>query len=178
MSKVSALNDLPPRSTVPCGTCSACCRGGEVIALFPEKGDDPSLYPEDALELVRLPRLSGRAIDREHKPSVDYRLAFKRKPDGVCIFLKHGRCSIWATAPAVCRVFDCRDFFRKLGREARQAGLRTGQLRRDVLDAGRKRLHSLDEETRNEQGAMRNDGGGLPCQEQGTSNGVADHPRT
>lgn len=148
-----------------------------MIALFPEKGDDPSLYPDEALELVRVPRLSGRAVDREFKPSVDYRLAFKRKPDGVCMFLKHGRCSIWAKAPAVCRVFDCRDFFRKLGREARQVGLKTGQLRRDVLNAGRKRLHTLEEGERNEQVSMLHDGGGSSDESEGASGGGTNDPR-
>jgi Putative zinc- or iron-chelating domain len=31
-----------------------------------------------------------------------------RKPDGSCVYLEGGRCSIYADRPAACRVYDCR----------------------------------------------------------------------
>jgi len=36
-----------------------------------------------------------------------------RKPNGDCIYLIDGKCSIHGRAPKVCRDFDCRDLVRK-----------------------------------------------------------------
>jgi hypothetical protein len=131
----NALTDAAPingrldRAVVPCGGCTACCRR-DLIALFPEHGDDVASYEtEPAVD----PR-NGREVT-----------VLKRRPDGACIYLGEDGCTIHARAPAICRVFDCRRFYLRLSRVSRRAGLRTGLLGRDVIEAGRERLKTLPE---------------------------------
>jgi Fe-S-cluster containining protein len=79
-------------SDVPCNGCTACCHG--TIVLHPALGDDP------------------RKFDAVFVEGIGYRL--RRKPDGSCIYLREGGCSIWPNTPGVCRAFDCREYV-KLG---------------------------------------------------------------
>lgn len=69
-------------TTVPCGTCVECCK----CLVFPakEKGDDPSLYDLDEDGYI------------------------KQTPEGWCIYLKDGKCSVYDKRPFLCRVYDCR----------------------------------------------------------------------
>ncbi len=75
-----------------CGSCSACCRG-ELIYLFPQ--DD----------------LTGLDVDpdREVVNPVTGNLhrVLRQKPNGDCIHLEAGKCSVYERRPAVCRTFDC-----------------------------------------------------------------------
>jgi Fe-S-cluster containining protein len=76
--------------SVPCNGCTACCHGP--VILHPALGDD------------------HRKFDAEWIEGVGYRL--KRNPDGSCVYLREGGCSIWPNTPGVCRAFDCRDYVR------------------------------------------------------------------
>jgi hypothetical protein len=117
------------RSTVPCNGCRACCQG-ELLILHPELGDVPASYLHEA---VAHP-LTG-------KPA----LALQHKPNGDCIYLGETGCTIHHRAPAICREFDCRKFFLGLGdRAARRRLLKQGMVTKDVVEAGRSRLASLD----------------------------------
>lgn len=82
-------------ATVPCGTCTLCCKS-EAIILHPEDGDDPANY---------------ETIVVEH-PLYKDRPVFMIKPrDGggtACRYLGPFGCSIYAKRPVLCRGFDCR----------------------------------------------------------------------
>jgi len=78
------------QSDVPCNGCTACCHGP--IVLHPSLGDDPSHYATELIE--------------------GFGLILRRNPDGSCIYLTKGGCSIWPNRPGVCRAFDCRAYAR------------------------------------------------------------------
>ncbi len=117
-------------ASVPCNGCTACCRN-ELLFLHPEMGD----RAEDFDTMPAINPLTG-------KPG----LALAQKPNGDCKYLGEGGCTIHGRAPAICREFDCRRFFLKLGgRVERRQLLKTGLVTKDVYEAGRKRLHTLPE---------------------------------
>jgi Fe-S-cluster containining protein len=74
---------------VPCGSCHDCCTGNELVVMTPH--DDASKYETETI------RLNGAVL-----------LVLKRKPNGDCIYLDAGRCSIHGDQPHVCKIFDCR----------------------------------------------------------------------
>lgn len=75
-------------STVPCGACNACCRNPHLVAdLTPEEVKD---YP-DAVE-------------------VDGEWRLPKRPNGECVHLTDGRCSIYDRRPVSCRSYDCRRY--------------------------------------------------------------------
>ena len=115
-----------PRSNVPCGSCSLCCRA-DVIMLMPEEGDDVASYEHNITTLAG----TSRAV-------------VKKGDDGNCIYLKSGRCSIWDRAPAICRVFDCRGWYLSKTRPERRRLVKQGIADQAVFDAGRERLPSLE----------------------------------
>lgn len=112
------------RAIVPCGTCRACCKY-ELVALYPEDGDDVDSYQHDSVTLH-----TGESI-----------VILKRKPNGDCIYLdaEHG-CTIHDRAPIVCQAFDCRGYFLKYDRQTRRLLSRRSPHTKEVFEAGRKRL--------------------------------------
>lgn len=113
---------------VICGTCTACCRG-EAIILQP--GDNPLLYRTVP---VRDP-VSGRQTQR-----------IPNGPDGACIYLGEGGCTIYEKRPLLCRMFSCVGFVRgrleaaskRERKELKQTG--GGYWAGEVWDAGMERL--------------------------------------
>lgn len=115
-------------SAVPCNGCIACCKH-DLIVIHPEEGDDASTY--ETMQVIN--PITGAPA-----------LALKRQANGWCIYLTEGGCSIHGRAPAICREFDCRLAFLKLGgRTQRRQLLKAGMISKDVLDAGRKRMDTL-----------------------------------
>jgi hypothetical protein len=112
---------------VPCGGCHHCCRS-EVIALLPEAGDDLSRYDHDVIEL----------------PDQGPVAVLKHKPNGDCVYLDDTGCSIHDHAPHICRIFDCRVWYRGHNRNKRRQMIATSPLTQQVFSAGRERLHTLD----------------------------------
>lgn len=117
-------------TSVPCNGCTACCKN-DLIVLHPEIGDDPSTY----ITMAAVNPLTGQTC-----------LALQQKPEGGCIYLGETGCTIHDRAPAICREFDCRRSFLKLGdRTMRRRLLKAGIIDKEVLEAGRKRLDTLPE---------------------------------
>jgi len=115
-------------TNVPCNGCTACCRN-ELLVLHPEMGDRAVDY---LTQEVTNP-ITGKRC-----------LALQQKPNGDCIYLGENGCTIHGRAPAICREFDCRRFFLRLGgRNERRQILKTGLVTKDVYEAGRKRLNTL-----------------------------------
>lgn len=105
---------------VPCNGCTQCCRYG-LIFLDPDRDDVASYETMTGID----PR-TGR-----DQPML------KHKPDGSCVYLGDGGCTIHARAPAVCREFDCRSFYLSLTRAERRAA---NGIHKDVLAEGKARL--------------------------------------
>jgi len=78
---------------VPCNGCTLCCRG-DMVRLLP--GDFPSEY------------------QTEPHPLFPGQLMLAHKPNGNCVYLGKGGCTIHETKPIMCRTFDCRNIARAL----------------------------------------------------------------
>jgi Fe-S-cluster containining protein len=111
--------DLAP-SSVPCGTCAACCRGD--ILLMP--GDDASLY---------------ETVDVAHPVTGEATKRLAQRENGECVYKADG-CSVYETRPVICKAFDCRRFaasFDKVSEPEQRTILHF--IHQDVIDAGRQR---------------------------------------
>lgn len=122
---------MRPTATVPCGSCTLCCKS-EAIILHPEHGDDPGNYETVAIEHPLKPGLPVYMI----KPRDDGSL--------VCRYLGPFGCSIHAKRPTICREFDCRGLARREP-EIRAKLKATGQLdmlsgMQPLIDRGRQLL--------------------------------------
>jgi uncharacterized protein len=113
---------------VPCNGCHHCCRS-ELIVLMPDEGDDLSRYEH---EIVALPGQEPLAV-------------LKHRPNGDCVYLDESGCTIHGHAPMICRTFDCRHWCRGHTRAERRKMIAGSPLTRHVFNAGRDRLHTLDE---------------------------------
>jgi hypothetical protein len=115
-------------ANVPCNGCTACCQQ-DLIMLHPECGDVKEEYD---------------CYEQENPVTGKPGWALKRKPNGSCIYLGEGGCTIHGRAPAICREFDCRRLFLDLGdRASRRRAVAQGIVHKDVLKAGQDRLNTL-----------------------------------
>jgi Fe-S-cluster containining protein len=126
---MTMLPGLPHGTTkVACGSCRKCCKGQQLIMLVED--DEPSAY--DCYEF---------------KPG---HYALKRKPNGDCVYLGPGGCTIWGRHPTVCKVFDCAAFVARMDQGAFDGvGPRIDN---ETVKEGRKRLAERAELLRRDQG--------------------------
>lgn len=122
------VEDVLKDQPLACGACNKCCRKKPGILLFPEIGDDPSVYG-DNVEMV------------------DDRYILKTKSNGDCIYLdlKTG-CTNYENRPTVCRTYDCRsDYIQWIAkpRTERRAMMKKGLLNQGVQKEGRSRLKAI-----------------------------------
>lgn len=122
------IDSIVRNHPLACGACNKCCRKNPGVLLFPELGDDPSLYDTYA-ELV------------------DGRQLVKAKPNGDCTYLDLEKgCTIYEKRPRVCRSYDCRsDYITWVAhpREERRALMKSGRLNSGVQKEGRLRLKKI-----------------------------------
>lgn len=114
---------------VACGSCTRCCKN-QVVPLIPERGDDPSKYEHKSE--VTDPR-TGETF-----------FVLKWDSAGVCMYLDRqaNRCTIHATAPAICRNFSCVSVFlasQAYGRNERRHLIQKGHFDRGILNEGKAR---------------------------------------
>ncbi len=119
---------------VPCGSCQACCKA-QWVFLNPAAGDVVELY--DTVEVIDSKTLAPAR-------------ALAHKPNGDCIYLEVGGCRIHARAPAICRAFDCRVYYRGMmakARTERKREIRDEPTVKEMFAIGREmeRCHPLDE---------------------------------
>ena len=113
-----------PRADVPCAGCRRCCTNNSIVMLLEQEGDVLAAYEH---EIVDLPGAGRGPI-------------LKRKPNGDCIYLGAHGCTIHDRAPAVCKVFDCRDAylnFLSYPRADRRRMIRDGMIDPDIFERGR-----------------------------------------
>src|ERR1700722_153548 len=83
-------------TTVPCGTCTACCRSSMFIHI----------KPEEARTLRRIPK--ALLFPAPGLPKGNVLMGYNDK--GHCPMLAGNRCSIYEDRPETCRNYDCRVF--------------------------------------------------------------------
>jgi hypothetical protein len=91
---------------VPCGGCTSCCTHHEKVLLT--DGDDPARY-EGNIQWIRL----------SSDPEGMSRLALTHKPNGDCVYLGENGCTIYPDRPHICRIFDCREVYRRFMQQPR-----------------------------------------------------------
>lgn len=67
-------------------------------------------------------------------------IAIELTPEGNCVYLGEGGCTIHDRAPVICRVFDCRRFAMNIGNRADR---RRAAAQSEVVRAGLARKHTL-----------------------------------
>ena len=116
-------------SELKCDGCRACYMN-DALFLHPECGDSPEEYET----VGAINPLTGKK---------QFMLA--HKPNGECVYLGESGCTIYERRPAICREFDCRKMFKRFDRDTRRLMVRKGLASKAVMDAGRKRLRTLEE---------------------------------
>lgn len=82
---------MTERAQVACGSCTLCCRSGELILLT---ADDIS--PPGKPYLVQQIEHGGKSV-----------FALAQLPGGACVYVSPDGCRIHDHAPAICKAFDC-----------------------------------------------------------------------
>ena len=80
---------------VPCGSCTACCRSGQLIPVGADEAD--ALAHISPHHLAPMPGESGTFV-------------LTHDPSGRCSQLLADRCSVYEHRPKACRNYDCRIF--------------------------------------------------------------------
>lgn len=88
-------------SDVPCGTCTACCRSSQFVHIEPDETETLALIPPELL------------FPAPGQPPGHLVMGYDQ--DGCCPMLVDDACTIYASRPRTCRVYDCR-LFAALGR--------------------------------------------------------------
>jgi Fe-S-cluster containining protein len=83
-------------TTVPCGSCTACCTSAYFVHVAPDETDT----------LRHIPR--ALLFPAPGSPPGHVVLGYDER--GHCPMLKDGACSIYADRPRICRAYDCRVF--------------------------------------------------------------------
>ncbi len=114
---------FPTEKPVNCSGCFACCTDEWI---FLGDNDDPEQYYTQPA-----PPESGR------------KYALAQKPNGDCIYLTQGKCGNYENRPEVCRDYDCRIAFLLWPRKTQERMIAEGTLRREQMQAGKKRQWTL-----------------------------------
>jgi uncharacterized protein len=83
-------------ATVPCGSCTACCRSSQFVHVGPDEVD----------ALAHIPR--ALLFPAPRMPKGHVLMGFNER--GECPMLIDDRCSIYEHRPRTCRTYDCRVF--------------------------------------------------------------------
>lgn len=98
-----------------------CCKN-EAVYLFPEQGDDPSVFKTKE---VKNP-ITGRAG-----------LQLLQQPNGDCIHLVDGNCEVWGQHPVMCRTFSCARYYASKTRAERRRIEKTLPGGKEIFARGR-----------------------------------------
>ncbi len=65
------------------------------------------------------------------------------QPNGDCIFLRKGKCAVYAYRPSVCQNFDCRRIVHTSTAEQRRQSVEGKVFSQEIIDAGMERHPTL-----------------------------------
>ncbi|MGA9139290.1 MAG: YkgJ family cysteine cluster protein [Methanocella sp.] len=89
-----------------CAKCAKCCRGAfgdNTVTVFPgEIRTIMAATGKEWLDVVE-PEEDGDEDDYGNRQAFEW--ALRKKPDGDCIFLEEGRCTIYGARPFICRTY-------------------------------------------------------------------------
>lgn len=107
-------------ANVPCNGCRACCKQDRIV------------LKEAEASAFRWHFEGGQKV-------------LDRKENGECVYLTPEGCAVHAAPPDVCRRFDCRVLFLLTPKDKRRIRIEQNPTMKDVYEAGKKRLSTLDE---------------------------------
>jgi Fe-S-cluster containining protein len=89
-----------------CAKCAKCCRGAfgdNTVTVFP--GEIRAIMSATGLEWldVVVPEEDGDEDEYGNRQAFEW--ALRKKPDGDCIFLEDGRCTVYEARPFICRTY-------------------------------------------------------------------------
>lgn len=118
---------------VNCGSCTACCRK-ELVALI--EGDNLADYPEAEEASTHVKAFLADALPEAIGWMIPH------GSDGACVYVKHGRCSIYEKRPQMCRAFSCVGWVERIMATTTRAERRRDKafIDTEVWRAGKKRL--------------------------------------
>jgi Fe-S-cluster containining protein len=96
LEAMSAALEDGSESSVPCGSCNACCKGAYFIHIRPEETATLAAIPQPLL------------FPAPGRPDGHRLLGFDE--NGHCPMLIGEACSVYRERPATCRTYDCRIF--------------------------------------------------------------------
>jgi uncharacterized protein len=90
-----------------CAGCAKCCRGAfgdNTVTVFPrEIRRLMAATGREWLDIVEPEEEGGDEDDYGNRHAFEW--ALRKKPDGDCMFLEGGRCTVYASRPCVCRTY-------------------------------------------------------------------------
>ncbi len=96
LASARAAIDQGTDAVVPCGTCTACCRASQFVAVEPDEVDTLAHIPSELL------------FPAPRRPAGHLLLGYDEH--GACPMLVDEACSIYHHRPRACRTYDCRIF--------------------------------------------------------------------
>lgn len=109
LKKARALDADEIASRLPvfqCTGCAKCCRaafGDNTVTLFP--GEVRRLMAASGLDWLDVAGPEEEGDEDEYGNRQAFEWALRRKPDGDCIFLEGGRCTVYEARPFICRTY-------------------------------------------------------------------------
>ncbi len=89
-----------------CAKCAKCCRGAfgdNTVTIFP--GEIRAIMAATGREWLDVVVPEEDGDEDEHGNRQAFEWSLRRKPDGDCIFLEGGRCTIYEARPFICRTY-------------------------------------------------------------------------
>jgi uncharacterized protein len=122
--------------TFKCQGCAKCCRGAfgdNTVTVFPDEIRKlMAATGKEWLDIVEPEEEDGGDPD-DYGNRHAFEWALRKKPDGDCMFLENGRCTVYASRPCVCRTYP---FYLEEGRvghgECEGIGCEKGQDSHDM----------------------------------------------
>jgi len=89
-----------------CKGCARCCRGAfgdNTVTIFPD--EIRKIMAATGLDWLDIVEPEEEGDEDEYGNRHAFEWALRKKPDGDCIFLENGRCTIYESRPCICRTY-------------------------------------------------------------------------
>ena len=109
LKKARALSPDEVAKRLPafkCVRCAKCCRGAcgdNTVTVFP--GEIRAIMAATSLPWPDIVEPEEAGDEDRYGNRHAFEWALRRKPDGDCIFLENGRCTIYEARPVICRTY-------------------------------------------------------------------------
>lgn len=109
LKKARALSPDKVAKLLPlfqCQGCAKCCRGAfgdNTVTVFPD--EIRKIMAATGLDWLDVVEPEEDGDEDEYGNRQAFEWALRKKPDGDCIFLENGRCTIYDSRPFICRTY-------------------------------------------------------------------------